>query len=164
MQNFDFLGNQLQFLYFGEASMLIQGPARTFWSLWLLYWKAYWNMEVYAPHDLYYEGRTILGNVSSPRNGLKGSSEQKLRHLTTRKVPIARRAPDICRFSMGPIRPRKLTWCKTDVCDVNIFHSLTKFINVLYILYILTIHSYTWTWNRIFRFLTKAQKAEPFEL
>jgi hypothetical protein len=38
--------------------------------------------------------------------------------------------------------PATKTWCQTDVCDVNIFHSLTRFINVLCILYILTIHSY----------------------
>ena len=75
-----------------------------------------------------------MGNVSSVR--LKGSAEQKLANLKTRMAPIKRvgtkRMPLLQCGNSG-----NENLCQTDVCDVNIFHSLNKFIE-LYIFYIFT--------------------------
>jgi hypothetical protein len=81
--------------------------------------------------DCDYVGRPILGNDgSSARNSLKGSAEQKLRHLElarqrggTWHMPLLLWSQS-CRENLLPV----------DVCDVNIFHSSNKLIE-FYIFY-----------------------------
>ena len=111
-------------------------------------------MDVYAPHARsILWGQTDFGQRIFCVQRLERNAEQKLRHLKTRKVSIRGGTYSMCRFCMQWGQ----TCCQTNMCDENIFHSSTKFI-ALYI-YSIYLHSHTWEWDLIFRFLTKAQKA-----